>query len=258
MVAIVDLAPVQLRPPEGLGILRVGDFVGVPTVFGELPLAALGSGPGQLGFGMAAEELERARRPPLLTHEKHCRIGRSECQRRLHRQLAGGQVLRRPVADRPVADLVVRQRVGQQAGGRDGRRVQWAAVAPVPERRIRARVVVAVLQRLRQRLQRTEVAVVALAFARHRGVDGVVDVVVPLRGHAKAAAVPRGDQARVVAVALGDQRQRPAEFFCQHAVSVDSSSRMFSAVVSTSACTASSRRPSAWKSRIHRSAQSMM
>ena len=215
MVAVVDLVPVELRPQECLGILRVRDFAGVPTVFGELPLASLRGGPGQIVFGMAAEELERARRPPLFTHEKHCRIGRSERKRRLHRQLARCQVLRRPVADRPVADLVVGQRVGQQTGGRDGRRVQWAAVAPVPERRVRAGVVVAVLERLRQRLQRSEVAVVALALARHRGVDCVVDVVIPLRGHAQAATVPRGDQAWIVAVALGDQRQRPAEFFCQ-------------------------------------------
>ncbi|COZ05765.1 Uncharacterised protein [Mycobacterium tuberculosis] len=41
-------------------------------------------------------------------------------------------------------------------------------------------------------------------------------------------------------------------------VALASSSRTCTAVVSTSACTASNRKPSAWKSRIHRSAQSMI
>ena len=52
VVAVVDFAPVELRPQERLGILRIRDFVGVPTVFGELSLAALGGGPGQLRLGM--------------------------------------------------------------------------------------------------------------------------------------------------------------------------------------------------------------
>ncbi len=74
---------------------------------------------------------------------------------------------------------------------------------------------VAVAQRCRQRLQRAEIAVVALTFTGDRGVDRVVDVVVPLCGHAEAAPVPRSDQPGVVEVALGDQGQRPADFCCQ-------------------------------------------
>ena len=259
VLAVVDLVPVELGPFEGRRVLRIGNLVGVPAVLGELALAALGGRPCQLGFRMGAEELERRRRPPLLTHEKHSRIGRPECQRRLDGQLAEAEVLRRPVADRAVADLVVRQRVRQQPRRRDGRRVQRPAVPAMPERRVRPGVEVAVLQRLCQRLQRPEIRVVALPFARHRGVYRVMDVVVPLRGHPVAAAIAGCDQPRVVEVALGDQRQRPAQLFAASAsVSAASSSRMWMAVVSTSACTASSRRPSAWKSRIHRSAQSMI
>jgi hypothetical protein len=42
-------------------------------------------------------------------------------------------------------------------------------------------------------------------------VQGVVEVVAPLHGHAEAAAAGRFDHARVVQVALGNERQRAAE-----------------------------------------------
>ena len=85
-----------------------------------------------------------------------------------------------------------------------------------------------------------------------------MDVVVPLRGEAISAVVAWRDQPGIVEVALGDQRQRPPENPASESVSAASSSRMLIAVVSTMACTASSRSPSAWKSRIQRSAQSMI
>ena len=69
----------------------------------------------------------------------------------------------------------------------------------------------AVAQRLCQGGQRPEVGVIALALAGHRGVDGVVDVVVPLRGHPVAVVRAGSDHPRVVEVTLGDQRQRPAQ-----------------------------------------------
>ncbi len=55
-----------------------------------------------------------------------------------------------------------------------------------------------------------EVRVVALRFTGHRGVQGVVEVVVPLRVQPEAALRARGHQTRVVQVGLGDQEQRPA------------------------------------------------
>ena len=55
----VDLGPVQFRAFKCCRVLRVGDLVGVPSVLGEFALAALGGGPGQIGLGMAGEELER-------------------------------------------------------------------------------------------------------------------------------------------------------------------------------------------------------
>ena len=68
-------------------------------------------------------------------------------------------------------------------------------------------------QRLCQGGQRPEVGVIALTLAGHRGVDGVVDVVVPLRGHPVAVIGAGGDHPRVVEVALGHQRQRAAQLF---------------------------------------------
>ena len=118
MVRAVEFGPVELRPLEGLWVLRIGDIVGIPSVIGELPLAALGGGAGQLGFRMGAEELERRRRTPFLAHEKHCRVGRCQYQRGLDGELAVAQVLRRPVTERTVADLIVGAGVGHQPGSR--------------------------------------------------------------------------------------------------------------------------------------------
>ena len=66
-------------------------------------------------------------------------------------------------------------------------------------------------QRPRQFGQRTEVGVVALPFAGERGMQAVVDVVVPLRGQAVAPGAPRDDQTGIVEIGLGDQRQRPSQ-----------------------------------------------
>ena len=52
VIAVVDLVPVELGPAECLGVLRIGYLVGVPTVCGELRLAALGGGPCDLGLGV--------------------------------------------------------------------------------------------------------------------------------------------------------------------------------------------------------------
>ena len=66
-------------------------------------------------------------------------------------------------------------------------------------------------QRVRQRRERAEIGVVALALARYRSVDGVVDVVIPLRGHPVPTLVARRDQPRIVQVALRDHHQRPRD-----------------------------------------------
>lgn len=80
-----------------------------------------------------------------------------------------------------------------------------------PERRIRAGVEVAVAQRVRESGQRAEIRIVALPLTGYRGMDGVMDVVIPLGGDPVAAMAGPGDQPRVVSVGFGDQRQRTAQ-----------------------------------------------
>lgn len=85
-------------------------------------------------------------------------------------------------------------------------------MVPVPKARIGAVVEEATGQRLGDRRERgpREVRVVALRFTGHRGVQGMVEVVVPLRVQPQAALRAGGDHTRVVQVGLGDQEQRPA------------------------------------------------
>jgi hypothetical protein len=66
-------------------------------------------------------------------------------------------------------------------------------------------------KRLREVLERPEVLVVAVALAREHGVEGVVEVVAPLRVGAVAARLAPPDEARVVQVALEDHPERAAE-----------------------------------------------
>jgi hypothetical protein len=61
VLTVVDFVPVELGPFEGRWVLRVGNLVGLPTVLGELTLAALGGRHGQVRFRVGAEELERRR-----------------------------------------------------------------------------------------------------------------------------------------------------------------------------------------------------
>ena len=59
--------------------------------------------------------------------------------------------------------------------------------------------------------ERAEVGVVALGLPGERRVQGVVDVVAPLRVQPVAAGLARRDQPRVVEVRLGDEGQRAAQ-----------------------------------------------
>ena len=56
--------------------------------------------------------------------------------------------------------------------------------------------------------QGSEVGVITLAFAGHGRVNGVVDVVVPLRVQAEPARRARRDQSGVVEITFGNQRER--------------------------------------------------
>ena len=127
---------------------------------------------------------------------------------------ARGERAAEPVAGRPVADLVVVLQVGDEPVAGDPAGVDRRAVVAAAEAATRCR-------RAGTPGSCTcaspvepggrEVGVVALVLAGQRGVQAVVDVVVPLRVQPVAAAVAGRDQPRVVEVRLGDQRQRPAE-----------------------------------------------
>jgi hypothetical protein len=49
-LSVADLLPLQLGTFVGGGVLRIGDLVRIPTMFGELALAAFGRGSGQFGL----------------------------------------------------------------------------------------------------------------------------------------------------------------------------------------------------------------
>ena len=196
---------------------------------------------------------------PLLAHEEHCGVRRSERQRGLDRELAEVQVLRRPVADRAVAHLVVGQGVGQQPGRRDGRGVQGRAVPPAPERGVGARVEVAVFAAWSPGPPGCRSPSSSPAVRRTRRCGWRGGCRRPTARSCRSPPRSRGVISRGSLRSLSaiSDSGRP-NCSASASVSADSSSRMWTAVVSTSACTASRRSPSAWKSRIHRSAHSMM
>src|SRR5690606_21894922 len=109
----------------------------------------------------------------------------------------------------PVADLVVVLQAGDEPVAGDAG--VGAAVGAAAEAGVAAVVQDAPGEHFGERGQSGEVGVVAVGFAADRGVQGVVDVVVPLGGHAEPAGVEGAHHARVVQVGFGDQRQWPAD-----------------------------------------------
>src|SRR3954451_24166358 len=66
-----------------------------------------------------------------------------------------------------------------------------------------------VAPRPREVIERTKVRVVTTALASDRAVQGMMEIVAPLRVEAQSAGVPRADEAGVVQIALGDQHVMP-------------------------------------------------
>ena len=209
------LLPAQLRALEGGGVLRVGHVLGGPAEGGELAPAALRARPRpSSGSSWSVKYWNGVDAAPLLALEQHRHERRGEHQRgRRPAAGSGRRSVRR--AARPAARLptwswfcgVADEAVAGQAADRPA--VAAAAVRRVARRRSThtpARSAVA------RSAERAEVGVVAVALAGEHGVQGVVEVVAPLRRRARSRR-PRGARtsARVVEVALGDQPQRPAE-----------------------------------------------
>ena len=118
------------------------------------------------------------------------------------------EVLGDAVPGSAVADLVVVLAAHDQPPRRHPFGVDRYAVVAPPERGVDAVVEEAALAHLAQGRERLEVGVVALRLAGQRDVDGVVEVVAPLRVEAVAAGLPGRDQYRVVEIRLRDQGQR--------------------------------------------------
>ena len=116
---------------------------------------------------------------------------------------------REAVASRAVADVVVILGENDEALGFQAPR--RGAMAPVAKPRIFALVDKSGVHRPCQVLSGSVIEVVAEVLARHDRVQGVVEVVVPLRIEAKAARGGVGDEARVVVRALRDQLTGPPE-----------------------------------------------
>lgn len=104
---------------------------------------------------------------------------------------------------------VADEAVGGRAGDVDG-----TAMGPAPEAGVRPVVEERAGHGLGDGGQRSlgEVRVIALGLTGQRGVQGVVEVVVPLGVQPEAARVARCRGPRVAEVGLGDQRQRTAQF----------------------------------------------
>ena len=165
----------------------------------------------ELGLGVGGEERERRRGRPLLPHEQHRGERPGERQQGGAGELVVVEVLGEPVAAGAVADLVVVLVGHHEPPGRHVLGVDGRAVVALAERRERPVVEEPLLAHLGQRLERLEVGVVAGGLAAQRDVDGVVEVVAPLRVEAVATGLARAHEERVVEVGLGDQGERAAQ-----------------------------------------------
>ena len=120
---------------------------------------------------------------------------------------SSASVIRSPTARLPIWSWFWLETTSRQVGM--ARVSIGDAVVTLAERRVGPVVEEPPLAHLRQRAQRLEVGVVAVRLAGERHVQGVVEVVAPLRVEPVAAGLARRHQDRVVEVGLGDQGERP-------------------------------------------------
>ena len=246
--ARVRLRPVQLRAQEGRLVLRVRARRRRPSRARRTPpggrRATASASPGSVWSVKYCHGVAAPHSSPMNSIGVN---GRGQHQPRADLEQAGRQARGDPVAGGPVADLVVVLQVAEEAVGGGAQHVHRPAVAAAAERRPAAVVEEHPGQRLGERRDRAEVAVVALPLAGERRVHGVVEVVAPLRGQPVPARLPGGDQPGVVAGRI--RRSAPAPGPAARRAPAPrpaSCSSKCSARWSSSACTASSRSPSRW------------
>jgi len=159
----------------------------------------------------------------LLAHEQERHARRAQDEHRSEAQARGVDQAGQPLAAGPVASVVVVEREDHETPGFDADRRR--AVAAPAVRRVLALVAEALADGPGKLVDLAEVAVVAEPLAGEHGVEGVVEVVVPLRGPSRVPRRARGDHLRVVVRTLGDQPQRAASTWASSAVASASSAK---------------------------------
>ncbi len=109
------------------------------------------------------------------------------------------------VAPGPIADLVVGGEVAEETAPGDQMGVDRGPVPASPERGGPAVVQEHLAQDVGKYPGPGEVGVVAVILPGQSDVQGVVQVIGPLGGHAHPAGLAGQDGARIVAIGLGDQ-----------------------------------------------------
>ncbi len=228
---IVEFVPAQFRAEKGFGRLRVRNLRAFPGKRGKLALAPLGNGPSQLVV-VIREKQERRARAPFLALEEH-RRERPEQHERGDR-LERGRIdeLAQALAEGTIADLVVILRADDELVRRDIER--RTAVRALAVSRVLTVEHVALLERLREVAERSEIRVITAALAGEERVDRVVKIVHPMRVESVAAARGTVDEAGIVEIALGDEDARTpvtAESSATRAASVSRKCVAFSSMI---------------------------
>jgi hypothetical protein len=210
VLALVQARPAQLRGEEGLDGVGVGDLrarllAREARERGELAPSAVAHRARELALEVA--EIEEGRvGGELLAHEEERHRGSEQQDREREAHALGRGDRREPLAQRAVAHLVVVLQEGHEGRERQVRRGLPAPLAAAMRGGL-ALVGEAFGERAREHACGLGgvVAVVAVGLAGHEHVEGVVRVVVPLRGG------PALDQARRVGVVLEHEVDLPLQ-----------------------------------------------
>src|SRR5882762_1370241 len=142
--------------------------------------------------------------PVLLPHEQQRHEGREQIRSGSELQAFKIDQESEAFSKSAIADLIVILRADYIVCTLERRRA--ISVASPPMARILTSVIPALLQRLRQMLNAAEILVVSRIFTGQQRMHGMMEIVAPLRWHAQSAFATRTQHARIVQIALRDQR----------------------------------------------------
>ncbi|MDZ7781194.1 MAG: hypothetical protein U5R14_14865 [Gemmatimonadota bacterium] len=201
------LTVIEPRLEERLRVLRIGHALR-PLESPELASPPPADGSDQILVGVIDEIEERCELTVLFAHEQERRIGREERARGRQLELLEAHERRQPVALSPVAHLVVVLRAHHHPIRSDADR--RPPVPALAEARARAGEDVPLPKGLLQVAQGPEVTVVTLPLPGEKGVERVMEVVVPERVQTVAPFFRITQDPWIVAVVLGDEMDRAA------------------------------------------------